>query len=524
MSLTNFSTRSFCLTFRIAKSWRQSKSSIEKNFTSQARSRSAFLAVQFNRGPSSSSRFVPEQGLFDHARIQGLINRFSTNRSSLSIFDGDSRSYEVDFASLEAFKKLHGHLVVPQRFSFDGWEQEITEQGKDPKLGQLGFAASYLGMHVKMLRRLNSQGQVDSSRKKLTKNSAVHAILKDSTAPTPRQGKAMKKKQQQEQLKLSRSDIKRLSAMGFVWSVHQYKFDRFLRAMRRYKALFGDALVPIDFVVPAPTSHPHSSNMPNMHTPNRSSDAIATAVGTSTGTCSVATSQYGTMEGARVTTKQSRRSLSAQKKDILENAILLQSSGKVNGNLCPRNSSRRRKKIAEEELVDSRLDPQLWDADLWGLKLGAMAGHCRRGSVFASKRSLLISKGVLVDSIFEQRFKDLVEAVTIFHQLKREKQQKEDLQHRQRQRRQRAEHSEQDSDLVNSTGPSDSSSSTADSQAELKLDLPALLSYAHARIPRSFAIPENDPRWPRHLWGLKLGYKIHNVKYRNAFQDYYNDE
>ena len=36
------------------------------------------------------------------------------------------------------------------------------------------------------------------------------------------------------------------------------------------------------------------------------------------------------------------------------------------------------------------------------------------------------------------------------------------------------------------------------------------------QVPASFMVPSNEP-WPKSIWGLKLGYRIHNIRYRGDF-------
>ena len=40
--------------------------------------------------------------------------------------------------------------------------------------------------------------------------------------------------------------------------------------------------------------------------------------------------------------------------------------------------------------------------------------------------------------------------------------------------------------------------------------------YDVLQVPASFMVPSNEP-WPKSIWGLKLGYRIHNIRYRGDF-------
>lgn len=116
-----------------------------------------------------------------------------------------TRWVPIDFLSLTKYKKLHGHLMVPQSFSFDVCPQTKTEEDL-----QQGFAAGYLGMHVKEIRMLRN------------KNSGS----------------------------LADKDRDRLAEIGFVWSANLKKFELTLQGLVRYRELFGDVSIPIKYTVP----------------------------------------------------------------------------------------------------------------------------------------------------------------------------------------------------------------------------------------------------------------------------------
>lgn len=117
-----------------------------------------------------------------------------------------TRWVPIDFLSLSRYKELHGHLMVPQSFSFDACPQSKTA---DDQLRQ-GFAAGYLGLHVKEIRMLRN------------KNSKC----------------------------LTEKDRDRLEDIGFVWSANLKKFECTLQALVRYRELFGDVSIPIKYTVP----------------------------------------------------------------------------------------------------------------------------------------------------------------------------------------------------------------------------------------------------------------------------------
>lgn len=52
--------------------------------------------------------------------------------------------------------------------------------------------------------------------------------------------------------------------------------------------------------------------------------------------------------------------------------------------------------------------------------------------------------------------------------------------------------------------------------------------YGHVNVPLSFVVPfdsvdeksegfQNRSVWPKELWGLKLGYRVNNIRYRGDF-------
>lgn len=40
--------------------------------------------------------------------------------------------------------------------------------------------------------------------------------------------------------------------------------------------------------------------------------------------------------------------------------------------------------------------------------------------------------------------------------------------------------------------------------------------YNHIKVPHNWIVP-NTTLWPENLWGLKLGYRMNNIKYRGDF-------
>ncbi|KAJ1430055.1 hypothetical protein B484DRAFT_396107 [Ochromonadaceae sp. CCMP2298] len=120
-----------------------------------------------------------------------------TRRSSYGI------KTEIDFDSLEKFKDIHGHLLVPQTFAFE-----------PNSVPGLGFASSYLGVHVKEIRKT--------------------AKIRKS------KGKAI----------FPSSERKKLMEIGFVWNAHDEVFRRTLRGLDQYREIHGDLAVPCKFTVP----------------------------------------------------------------------------------------------------------------------------------------------------------------------------------------------------------------------------------------------------------------------------------
>jgi hypothetical protein len=52
----------------------------------------------------------------------------------------------------------------------------------------------------------------------------------------------------------------------------------------------------------------------------------------------------------------------------------------------------------------------------------------------------------------------------------------------------------------------------------------ALLWYKEMKgdllVPRRFAIPYDDERWSSDLWGIKLGFVVHNIRSDHAYVDH----
>jgi hypothetical protein len=110
----------------------------------------------------------------------------------------------IDFASLERFKEIYGHMLVPQSFAFD------------PKsVPGLGFASTYLGMHVKNIRK-SAHLQVDKKGR----------------------------------VSFPGNQMQMLVDIGFVWNAHHENFSRALRGLARYREVYGDLAVPCAFTVP----------------------------------------------------------------------------------------------------------------------------------------------------------------------------------------------------------------------------------------------------------------------------------
>jgi hypothetical protein len=105
----------------------------------------------------------------------------------------------VDFASLQVFKALHGHLLVPESFSLS------------PDTPGVGSQAPRLGQHVKHLRQSLRRKEIPDSLKE---------------------------------------DRALLSSMGFVWNANEEKFRRTVDGIVTYRKLFGNYIIPHTFVVP----------------------------------------------------------------------------------------------------------------------------------------------------------------------------------------------------------------------------------------------------------------------------------
>jgi hypothetical protein len=110
-----------------------------------------------------------------------------------------TKQIAVDFASLQVFKALHGHLMVPESFSLSS------------NIPGTGSQASRLGQHVRHLRH-------SLHRKDIPENLKEDRML--------------------------------LSQMGFVWNAHNEKFRRAVEGFVVYRKLHGDYRIKNSFVVP----------------------------------------------------------------------------------------------------------------------------------------------------------------------------------------------------------------------------------------------------------------------------------
>lgn len=104
----------------------------------------------------------------------------------------------VDLASIEKFKELHGHLFIKKAFAFDSGTPDV------------GYRAGDIGEHVKRIRHVN-----------------------------------------QERPELIRQeDRERLDELGFVWKVGPAALQRLIEGVTTYRAIYGTFSMPVAFTVP----------------------------------------------------------------------------------------------------------------------------------------------------------------------------------------------------------------------------------------------------------------------------------
>jgi len=155
--------------------------------------------IACHRYTSALFRFAPTS-------ITGIISRCMNTARFRSRNTGSKKYIAVDFESLEEYKKIHGDLIVPQKFTFD--------QNASTKLG---FAAHCLGAHVKLLRK----------RAKLASKKNIVATKG-----------------------ISPEDRKKLDELGFAWNGYDGKFMRILKGLTTYNNLHNNFIVPTSFVIP----------------------------------------------------------------------------------------------------------------------------------------------------------------------------------------------------------------------------------------------------------------------------------
>jgi len=131
-----------------------------------------------------------------------LLNSTSSGeKQEVGEKDVPQKTLFVDLKSLEKYRSIHGHLLIPARFGFREEERE-----------GLGIYASSLGRHAVNLRQ-------------------AYLKLEDSE-------------------KENFPWVQQLQKIGFVWAPREEAFRLQVRAMLHYQKLFGDFLIPCKFVVP----------------------------------------------------------------------------------------------------------------------------------------------------------------------------------------------------------------------------------------------------------------------------------
>ena len=103
----------------------------------------------------------------------------------------------IDFASFAKYKKIHGHLMVPRTFSFP------ANEVYGPQSHRLGAHALYI-----------------------------------------------KKCAREKPSLIAKKDVARLNKMKFAWNTIESKFNRLVKALLRYRSIYGTFLMHNDFVVP----------------------------------------------------------------------------------------------------------------------------------------------------------------------------------------------------------------------------------------------------------------------------------
>ena len=154
------------------------------------------------------------------------------------------------------FKQLHGHLMVPLRYTFGGFR---------------------LGSWVRQIRAANSKGLLTSTQKKILlelgfvwnvwtqkqekgiraiekyKSEHGHVLVpqKHETSDGFNLGVWVSQKRfAKSKDNLSDEQIQRLDDLGFIWDVLEHLWEQRIKRLQAYKSEHGHVLVPFDYETP----------------------------------------------------------------------------------------------------------------------------------------------------------------------------------------------------------------------------------------------------------------------------------
>ena len=165
-------------------------------------------------------------------------------------------AWDMEMRELCLFKKVHGHVLVPQRCTRAGcklglWVKWVRGAYKRGVLSNI---------QVELLHGLGFVWDVpahlwETGRTKLEKYSHDHRhVLVPHNYETPDGFKlgvwVSQKRTAKSKGKLGQEQIKSLDNLGFVWDVPDHLWKQGINRLQEYKTKHGHVLVPSDYVTP----------------------------------------------------------------------------------------------------------------------------------------------------------------------------------------------------------------------------------------------------------------------------------
>ena len=202
---------------------------------------------------SSLGKWVSEQRV---AKSKGkLFKDHIRQLDSLGfVWDVQSRAWDLMFHQLQAYKDLHGKVLVPRDYK--------TADGSS-----LGFwvntqriAKAKTKLAEDRIKRLDSLGFVwdvfsyewDVQFQRLQAYKDVHGDVRVPTRYISAVGSKLgfwvnKQRVANSKSKLSKDRIRRLESLGFVWDALSHEWDAQFQRLQAYKDVHGDVRVPYEY-------------------------------------------------------------------------------------------------------------------------------------------------------------------------------------------------------------------------------------------------------------------------------------